>query len=128
MVALFAGLLQLGNSVVNTLDVGRVVLTVVQLVDLSRDVGLQRSVVIVQIGQCVLSHEIPFRLRRNRSYLRYRQIYPTEDTAKPLRTGVPAYRFNPALLRNAPQGRRHPRFGYRMCAKWPECRPAVRPG
>src|ERR1700737_4266578 len=48
------------NRGVGALHIGCVVLVVVQLVDLTRDVRFQRTVVVGQFGQGVLSHEIPF--------------------------------------------------------------------
>lgn len=52
-------LVELADGVVDTLDVRRVVLAVVEFVDLPGDVGLQRSVVVIQVRQGVFSHEIP---------------------------------------------------------------------
>jgi len=53
------GLLQLRHCVVDTLDVGGVMLAVMQLVDLAGDVRLQCAVVPIQIGQGVVSHGFP---------------------------------------------------------------------
>src|SRR5699024_10656021 len=47
---------QLLQRGVGTLDIGVVVLGVVQLHDLTRDRRRQRTVVVVEIGKCVLSH------------------------------------------------------------------------
>jgi hypothetical protein len=55
-VALLAGLGQLLQGGVGTLNVGVVVLVMVQFHDLARDVGLQCAVVVVEIGKGVNSH------------------------------------------------------------------------
>lgn len=52
-------LFKLGHRIVDALDVGRVVLAVVDFVDLTGDVRLQGAVVVVQFRQGVLSHRIP---------------------------------------------------------------------
>src|SRR5699024_12808271 len=55
---------QLLQSGVGMLDLGVVVLGVVQLHDLTRDRRRQGTVVVVEIGKCVLSHgEDPFLLK-----------------------------------------------------------------
>jgi hypothetical protein len=54
-----ARLFQLGDGIVGALDVSGVMLVVVKLVDFTRDVRLQCSVVPVEVGQSVFSHGIP---------------------------------------------------------------------
>src|SRR5699024_9656189 len=54
--AVLAGLGELLDGVVRALDVGRVVLGVVQLHDLAGDVRLESAVVVVEIGKNVLGH------------------------------------------------------------------------
>jgi hypothetical protein len=51
--------LALGDGVVETLHVRRMVLAVVNLVDLARDVRLEGAAVVVQVRQGVLGHEGP---------------------------------------------------------------------
>src|SRR5574337_57714 len=51
---------EFGQGGVGAADVGGVVLAVVQLIDLARDVRLQRSVIPVQVRQGVISHGVPF--------------------------------------------------------------------
>jgi hypothetical protein len=54
-----ACLFEFGDGGVGAVDVACVVFAVVQLVDLTRDVRLQCSVVPVQVGQSVFSHGLP---------------------------------------------------------------------
>ena len=57
-VALLARLIECLDGSVRTVDVAFVVLVVVQLHDFARDVGLERAVVIGEIGQNVLGHNL----------------------------------------------------------------------
>ena len=57
---LVAGLGQLVKGGVGAGDVRRVVLAVVQLHDLTRDVRLERRVVVGQVRKCVLTHVVSF--------------------------------------------------------------------
>ncbi|CFS31453.1 Uncharacterised protein [Mycobacterium tuberculosis] len=59
MIFLGARLFEFGDGVIGALYVGGVVLAVVKLVDLTRDVRFQCSVVPVQVWQGVFGHGIP---------------------------------------------------------------------
>jgi hypothetical protein len=60
VVTVGARLIELGDRVVEALDVGGVMLAVVNLVDLTGDMRFERAVVVVEVRQGVLGHENPF--------------------------------------------------------------------
>lgn len=59
VVTICACLFELGDRVVDALDIGRMMFAVVKFVDLPRDVGFKPSIVVIQVWQGVFSHEIP---------------------------------------------------------------------